>query len=143
MNKPTKINKKIANNVSTKDYINRIKPIYQKDDNLFNVRKKPVLLYNYFQAESIGQGEQFGEMMTDQSFVNDDNKRIESVISSNDTHLAILNKNLYNDILRNIIEKSRKHALDFLLNLDIFKYGNKSIFMKNFSTFFKRKKFIL
>ena len=139
MNKPSLINKKIANNVSTKEYINRIKPIYQKDDNLFNVRKKPVLIYNYFKAECIGQGEQFGEMMTDQSFVNDDNKRIESVISSNDTHLAILNKNLYNDILRNIIEKSRKHALDFLLNLDIFKYGNKSIFMKNFSTFFKRR----
>ena len=139
MNKPSLINKKIANNVSTKEYINRIKPIYTKDDNLFNLRKKPVLIYNYFQAESIGQGEQFGEMMTDQSFINDDNKRIESVISCNDTHLAILHKDLYNDILRNIIEKSRKHALDFLLNLDIFKYGNKSIFMKNFSTFFKRR----
>ena len=139
MNKPSLINKQIANNVSTKEYINRIKPIYQKDDNLFNVRKKPVLIYNYFKAECIGQGEQFGEMMTDQSFINDDNKRIESVISCNDTHLAILHKDLYNDILRNIIEKSRKHALDFLLNLDIFKYGNKSIFMKNFSTFFKRR----
>ena len=77
--------------------------------------------------------------MTDQSFINDDNKRIETVISNNDTHLDILDKYLYNDILRNIIEKSRKHALDFLLKLDIFKYGNKSIFMKNFSNFFKRR----
>jgi hypothetical protein len=57
------------------------------------------------------------------------NKRIETIISKND------NKYLYKDILRNIIEKSRKHAFDFLLKLD--KYGNKSIFMKNFSIFSK------
>ena len=140
MNKPPLINKEIANNVSYEEYINRIKPIYQKDNNnLFNLKRKPAIIFNYFLAESIKEGEQFGEMMTDQSFTNDDNKRMETVISNHDTHLALLNKNLYNDILRNVVEKSRKHALDFLLNLDIFKYGNKSIFMKNFSSFFKRR----
>ena len=140
MNKPPSINKQIVNNISSEEYINRIKPIYQKDNNnLFNLKRKPAIIFNYFLAESIKEGEQFGEMMTDQSFTNDDNKRIETVISNNDTHLAILDKYLYNDILRNIIEKSRKHALDFLLKLDIFKYGNKSIFMKNFSNFFKRR----
>jgi len=140
MNKPPLINKEIANNISSEEYINRIKPIYQKDNNnLFNLKRKPAIIFNYFLAESIKEGEQFGEMMTDQSFTNDDNKRMETVISNHDTHLALLNKNLYNDILRNVVEKSRKHALDFLLNLDIFKYGNKSIFMKNFSSFFKRR----
>ena len=140
MNKPPLINKEIANNVSYEEYINRIKPIYQKDNNnLFNLKRKPAIIFNYFLAESIKEGEQFGEMMTDQSFTNDDNKRMETVISNHDTHLALLSKNLYNDILRNVVEKSRKHALDFLLNLDIFKYGNKSIFMKNFSSFFKRR----
>ena len=140
MNKPPSINKQIVNNISSEEYINRIKPIYQKDNNnLLNLKRKSVVISNYFLAESIKEGEQFGEMMTDQSFTNDDNKRIETVISNNDTHLAILDKYLYNDILRNIIEKSRKHALDFLLKLDIFKYGNKSIFMKNFSNFFKRR----
>ncbi len=140
MNKPPSINKQIVNNISSQEYINRIKPIYQKDNNnILNLKRKSVVISNYFLAESIKEGEQFGEMMTDQSFTNDDNKRIETVISNNDTHLAILDKYLYNDILRNIIEKSRKHALDFLLKLDIFKYGNKSIFMKNFSNFFKRR----
>ena len=140
MNKPPLINKEIANNISSEEYINRIKPIYQKDNNnLFNLKRKPAIIFNYFLAESIKEGEQFGEMMTDQSFTNDDNKRMETVISNHDTHLALLSKNLYNDILRNVVEKSRKHALDFLLNLDIFKYGNKSIFMKNFSSFFKRR----
>ena len=140
MNKPPLINKEIANNISSEEYINRIKPIYQKDNNnLLNLKRKSVVISNYFLAESIKEGEQFGEMMTDQSFTNDDNKRMETVISNHDTHLALLNKNLYNDILRNVVEKSRKHALDFLLNLDIFKYGNKSIFMKNFSSFFKRR----
>ena len=140
MNKPPSINKQIVNNISSEEYINRIKPIYQKDNNnILNLKRKSVVISNYFLAESIKEGEQFGEMMTDQSFTNDDNKRIETVISNNDTHLAILDKYLYNDILRNIIEKSRKHALDFLLKLDIFKYGNKSIFMKNFSNFFKRR----
>ena len=140
MNKPPLINKEIANNISSEEYINRIKPIYQKDNNnILNLKRKSVVISNYFLAESIKEGEQFGEMMTDQSFTNDDNKRMETVISNHDTHLALLNKNLYNDILRNVVEKSRKHALDFLLNLDIFKYGNKSIFMKNFSSFFKRR----
>ena len=140
MNKPPSINKQIVNNISSEEYINRIKPIYQKDNNnILNLKRKSVVISNYFLAESIKEGEQFGEMMTDQSFTNDDNKRIETVISNNDTHLAILDKYLYNDILRNIIEKSRKHTLDFLLKLDIFKYDNKSIFMKNFSNFFKRR----
>ena len=140
MNKPPSINKQIVNNISSEEYINRIKPIYQKDNNnILNLKRKSVVISNYFLAESIKEGEQFGEMMTDQSFTNDDNKRIETVISNNDTHLAILDKYLYNDILRNIIEKSRKHALDFLLKLDIFKYSNKRIFMKNFSNFFKRR----
>ena len=144
MNKPLSINKLIVNNISSEEYINRIKPIYQKDNNnLFNLKRKPAIIFNYFLAESIKEGEQFGEMMTDQSFTNDDNKRIETVISNNDTHLAILDKYLYNDILRNIIEKCRKHALDFLLKLDIFKYGNKSIFMKNFSIFSKEEIYII
>ena len=91
MNKPPLINKEIANNISSEEYINRIKPIYQKDNNnLFNLKRKPAIIFNYFLAESIKEGEEFGEMMTGQSFTNDDNKRIETVISNNDTHLAIL-----------------------------------------------------
>ena len=67
MNKPLSINKQIVNNISSEEYINRIKLIYQKDNNnILNLKRKSVVISNYFLAESIKEGEQFGEMMTDQ-----------------------------------------------------------------------------
>ena len=54
MNKPLSINKQIVNNISSEEYINRIKPIYQKDNNnILNLKRKSVVISNYFLAEII------------------------------------------------------------------------------------------
>ena len=64
-------NEKEIKKISSEKYINRIKPIIKENKNelseKFLVERKLVLIYNYFLAESLGQGEKFGEELTEKN----------------------------------------------------------------------------
>ena len=124
--------------VSRDDYIERIKPVYKNDQGV-GAERKNVLITTYFVAQTLGPGEKFGEMMGDQQLSNEDNKRVGTVITCTDTQLGALNKMQYNDILKDVSEKNRRDQLSFLFCINIFRKGNKSLFMKNFSNFFTKK----
>ena len=109
--------------ISTEEYINRIKPVFIEQEekmNHFLLDKKDILISNYFLAESLGPGEKFGEELSDINYFNE-NKRVETIISSKNTDLAFFNIDLYNDILKEISEKTRREKMNFLLGLTLFK----------------------
>jgi len=127
--------------ISTEEYINRIKPVYKEEDediSDFLLGKKDILVSNYFLAESLGPGEKFGEELSDINYFNE-NKRVETVISSKNTDLAFFNIDLYNDILKEISEKSRREKMNFLLGLALFKNNDKYNNLRTFTNYFKQK----
>ena len=127
--------------ISTEEYINRIKPVFiEKEEkmNHFLLDKKDILISNYFLAESLGPGEKFGEELSDINYFNE-NKRVETIISSKNTDLAFFNIDLYNDILKEISEKTRREKMNFLLGLTLFKNNDKYNNLRAFTNYFKQK----
>ena len=137
-------NEKEIKKISSEKYINRIKPIIKENKNelseKFLVERKLVLIYNYFLAESLGQGEKFGEELTEKNIYNE-NKRVETIITSKDTDLAYFDIIQYNDILRDISEKARKDKMNFILGLSLFRNNDSFSNLKNFTNYFKQKIF--
>ena len=130
--------------VSPQDYIKRIKPIFLNNKHLqFNTERREVVIYNYFIAETLSQGEQFGEPNYSHNLNNNNNEennlRVETVIASKDIDLAFLSKSVFNDVLKETHEKSRKDKINFLNQLKIFKTESKYGNINNFSHYFKRK----
>ena len=126
-------------NISSEEYINRIKPIFKNNQEKNCIlEKKDILISNYFLAQSLSSGEKFGEGLSDISYLNN-NKRVETIITSKDTDLAYFSIEQYNDILREISEKSRREKMNFLLNLALFKNNDKYNNLKTFTNYFKQK----
>ncbi len=126
--------------ISTEDYINRIKPVSKEEEDIndFLLDKKDILISNYFIAESLGPGEKFGEELSDINYLNE-NKRVETIISSKNTDLAFFSIELYNDILKEISEKTRREKMNFLLGLTLFKNNDKFNNLRTFTNYFKQK----
>ena len=101
--------------------------------------RKDVLISNYFIAESLSNGEKFGDEIYDNNFYNDEDLRVETVITSVDTDLAYLPKNIYSEILKETNEKSKREKMNFLLGLNVFKNNDKNNNLRNFTNYFKQK----
>jgi len=125
--------------ISCEDYIKRIKPIkIENDKSIFSIEKKDILVSNYIIAESLKEGEKFGEGLSDINYYNN-NKRIETVITLEDTDFGYYNMILFNDNLKEISEKTRKEKMKFLLSLTLFKNNDQYNNLRNYTNYFKRK----
>ena len=129
----------IKNEVSSNDYIKRILPIHKNyGDRL--VKKFEFKIYKYYITRTLNEGNYFGQIHVDSSYNNDGNKRVQTVISSNNCDLCYLSKIDYNDLLLDTFEKGRKELLSFLFNLGVFQNLNLSLFMRNYTQFFEYEK---
>ena len=125
--------------ISCEDYIKRIKPIkIENDKSIFSIEKKDILVSSYIIAESLKEGEKFGEGLSDINYYNN-NKRIETVITLEDTDFGYYNMILFNDNLKEISEKTRKEKMKFLLSLTLFKNNDQYNNLRNYTNYFKRK----
>ena len=129
------------NKISAEQYIKRIKPEIKDEQYLkYNINRKDVLISSYFIAESLSNGEKFGDEIYDNNFYNDEDLRVETVITSVDTDLAYLPKNIYSEILKETNEKSKKEKINFLMGLNILQSNNKkNNNLRNFTNYFKQK----
>ena len=129
------------NKISAEQYIKRIKPEIKDEQYLkYNVNRKDVLIYSYFIAESLSNGEKFGDELYDNNYYDDEDLRVETVITSVDTDLAYLPKNIYSEVLKETNEKSKKEKNNFLMGLNVLQTNNKkNNNLRNFTNYFKQK----
>lgn len=126
----------LAEEVSSSDYINRIKPIQMEFSERNNC--KLVTLFQYYFITSKGKGESFGEMMCDKNYRNDNHKHYATIITSKQCKFCSLSRNQYNLMLKDIYEKGRIEKINFLNEVGVFNSA-KSFVSKNFSTYFLRR----
>ena len=69
----------------------------------------------------------------------ENNQRIATIITREDSHFALLKKFQYNKILKEINENILHQQLAFFFSLDLFKDCNKNNFMKNYISFLLRE----
>lgn len=126
--------------ITVNDYINRILP--QKRDYSFYSfnfglnERKSVNIWLYNHVLSLSDGQKFGDYALDSS----NQKRMASIISLENTHLGVLNKESYEDCIKDVNEKVKKLSSNFLLSLPIYKNLNPSLFLKNFFHLFVLRK---
>lgn len=130
---------KSQNMISTEEYINRTKPIKLNYD--FNATNQRVTVSSYFLAHRMYTGDKFGEMMNDVNQINTTNQRVSTILTSTDCEFGVLDKEGYNNCLKDSYERIRKIKLNYLLQIKLFKRCNKSLFMKSFSNFFIKRTF--
>ena len=132
-------------------------------------QRKRIRAISYFIADTLTTGNKFGDLLSDTNDSNINNnitttgtttstttnnntypssKNISSsstreltIITKHPCEFGILDKPGYNKCLHDITEKMRKIKVIFLLNLEIFNGCDQTLFMKNFSNFFRRKLF--
>ena len=122
--------------ISVEHYINRIKPTINYDEDLkYNYERRDVLIATYFLAQELKTGEKFGEELSDLLYLNED-QRVETVITTEDTDLAYFSRTIYNDVLKETSEKSKRDKINFLMGLNILKTNTN---LRNFSNYFKQK----
>ena len=126
----------ISNDVSSEEYVNRIKPYLFNYK--FNELKKPAKIISYFIANSLKTGNKFGDMISDINQNNND-FRVSTIITKKNCHFGTLDKIGYCKCLKNVSEKMRKKKLNFLLNANIFRNCNINLFTKSFSNFFSKR----
>ena len=151
-------------NVSSIEYISRTKPMAFINNNNNDQQRKRIKAISYFIADTLTTGNKFGDLLSDTNdshihnntitttTTNTNNtystkhssslsssKRELTIITKHPCEFAILDKQGYNKCLHEITEKMRKLKVIFLLNLEIFHGCDQTLFMKNFSNFFRRK----
>ena len=125
-------------NITTEEYIGRIKPIkleYNKD---YNELKKSVKIICYFIANSLKKGNKFGDMMSDMNQNNVQTEHVSTIISKENCDFGILDRASYIKCLKEVSERQRKKKLNYLLDLNVFRGCNKNLFMNSFSNFFNK-----
>ena len=129
----------LKNEVSSNEYIKRLLPIHKNYGNRL-VKKYEFKIFKYYITRTLTEGNYFGQIHVDSTYSNDGNRRVETVISSNNCDLCYLSKIDYNDLLLDTYEKGRKDLLSFLFNLGVFQNLNLSLFMRNYTQFFEYEK---
>ena len=126
----------ISKDLSTEEYINRIKPLLYNYK--LNELKKPVKIITYFIAHSLKTGNKFGDMTYDLNG-NRNNEKYNTIITIENCDFGVLNRLDYTKCLREITEKTRKKKIRFLLSLSIFLHCNQNSFGKNFDSYFSKR----
>lgn len=127
----------ISKNVSTENYINRIKPI--KFNYKLQSLRKPTKVITYFVVNTLNTGDKFGDMMSEINFSNELSDNVSTIITCENCDFGILNKEGYKKCLKDVSEKMRKKKVNFLLGIEIFKFCNKNKFKQKFSTCFRKR----
>jgi len=132
---------KNTNNVSTANYIMNFDPSnFLESDEERKVRGgiKCCTIYIYNYITSLTTGSFFG----DRGLSSKNKKRNSTIIISSDTHLGILDYKAYEECIKDGIDKVRRIDLNAILNAELLKYVNKSLFEKNFFSMFNKTKFM-
>lgn len=131
-------------NLSSEEFLNRYKIININKDKT-NINKFFLCnIKQYYKTTSLKKGSYFINIK-DENEHHHNNYFIkkEILISKENCELAILNKNDYNKILKDLIEKIKKSKTNFLLELKLFNPCNERLFINYFVNFFQKKIFHL
>ena len=131
-------------NLSSEEFLNRYKIININKDKK-NINKFFLCnIKQYYKTTSLKKGNYFINIK-DENEHHHNNYFIkkEILISKENCELAILNKNDYNKILKDLIEKIKKSKTNFLLELKLFNPCNERLFINYFVNFFQKKIFHL
>ena len=110
----------------------------EKKNELYNNRRKTIV-YHYVLVNTLYSGEAFGEISNESIRKVENNQRIATIITRDNSHFASLKKLQYNKILKEINENILHQQLTFLFSLDLFKDCNRNNFMKNYISFFIKR----
>jgi CRP-like cAMP-binding protein len=116
--------------VSVEEYIKRTHPDTCSKDN--ESERKTIISLPYSQVHILLKGDTFGEGALESV----SGKRNATLITSEDTHLGILDKKTYYDCLKESVEQSRKSKVHFLATTKLLENMNKVVFQKKFINYF-------
>ena len=114
---------------SCEDYINRLSPVINKEE---NSDRKQLNLCIYYNVINLKEEETFGDIALSGNF-----KRTASIICNEDCIFATLTKKIYENCIKTSLEKIRAINLYFLVNCDLFKGVKPDNFLKKYFNYFK------
>lgn len=104
--------KRLYDECSSEEYISRTIPAPSKRD----IYHSKVSLYVYNKIAELGSGEKFGDL----AFKKDDQLRSASILSKEVCHFGVLDKEHYQEIIREFNERLKKQNIQFLFNSNLF-----------------------
>jgi len=137
--------------ITTKDYINRIKPNeanastdrnnninYKNNNSLFlsDGSKKEFKILLYYHVKSIKSGDVFGQM----ALLENEGKRNATLIATEDCYLGVLDKQAYNSTLQEHDSKKLNEDINLFVQGPIFSNYPKMHFFKNVLNLFEFRK---
>jgi CRP-like cAMP-binding protein len=131
--KASKFKEDIDDYCTVEDYINRIKPTYFNKS--YHERYR-ITIYQYFHVNSIGTGSKFGDL----ALIHPGKRRTATIIGLEETHLATLDKNTFEQCLRDLNERLTRMNLNTLVATPIFEGVTKNQFRKYYFNFFVSNK---
>ena len=111
------------------NYINRILPIVNNDNDL--IKKKKLSLFIYYHVIDLKEGNTFGDIALSGNF-----KRTATIICNEDCIFGTLKKKTYDNCIKVTFEKIRSSNINFLINCDLFKGVKYEVFMKKYYNYF-------
>ena len=136
------MNKKALNRCTVEEYISRINCIkeFQYNEEEYNKKytnsssKTYFTIYSYIKVVELQKGSLFGEMALN----NKNSLRNATIITLEDCHCGVLNKNTYNNCLKSGAEKNLHDILYFIVELPIFKGIPAGMFFRKYYTSLSR-----
>ena len=117
---------------SVDNYINRIKPRINEN----SCEKKQLRIYEYHQVVTLGEGDKFG----DYAFGSFSRKRMGTVITLDNCDFATLNKDNYDFLLNDAVQKIKNMNIKWLLNETIFEDIDRTVFERKYYNYFVKFK---
>jgi CRP-like cAMP-binding protein len=96
--------------------------------------KKTVIIFVYHHIHNLVTGSKFGDV----AFQKQGQKRMATIITIDDCHLAVYNKKFYDDWLCKIDDNNIKMQVNFFATFPVFKNMNKNYFQNNYFYLFSR-----
>jgi CRP-like cAMP-binding protein len=88
--------------------------------------KKLFTIYTYLHITTYSKGNIFGENALD----NSKSMRMATIITSEDTHLGVMNKKTFHECMKDIVDQDKKSNINFLISTQLFSNINKMFFQK-------------
>ena len=129
-----KLVKKII--ISKDDYITERKVSFYQQNAFINKELHKAQIIDYFYLKDLIDGEKFGDAALDKI----NKKRTATIITSADTHLIYIPKNVYDSFLKEAIEKSKRANISFLISSKLFDNYSKQYFQNKFFNYFDFQK---
>ena len=136
------INKKALNKCTVEEYISRINSIkgFEFDEEDYNKKhinssnRNYFTIYSYIKVVELQKGSLFGEMALN----NKNTLRNATIITIDECHCGVLNKNTYINCLKSGAEKNLHDILYFIVELPIFKGIPSGMFLRKYYTSLSR-----